>query len=75
METQNVLENSRVKLEKKNADLIAANSLRDVGSGFGTDTNHLALIKRDEMIDLPLLSKEEAADRLLDELCKMCKES
>lgn len=75
METQNVLENSRVKLEKKNADLIAANSLRDVGSGFGTDTNHLVLIKRDEMIDLPLLSKEEAADRLLDELCKMCKES
>ena len=71
METQNVLENSKAKLEKKNADLIAANSLRDAGSGFGTDTNHLILIKKDEMVDLPLLSKEEAADRLLDELGEM----
>lgn len=68
METQNVLENSKAKLQKKNADLIAANSLRDEGSGFGTDTNHLILIKRDGITDLPLLTKNDAADRLLSEL-------
>lgn len=68
METQNVLENSRKKLEKKNADLIAANCLREAGAGFGTDTNHLVLIGREETVDLPLLSKEAAADRLLDML-------
>ena len=71
METQNVLENSMAKLEKKNADLIAANSLRDAGSGFGTDTNHLTLIKKEEIIDLPLLSKDDAADQLLSELAKL----
>ena len=68
METENVLENSREKLKKKNADLIAANSISDAGSGFGTDTNHLVLIGKDDVTDLPLLSKEEAADRLLDVL-------
>ena len=68
METENMLENSREKLSRKNADLIAANSLRDEGSGFGTDTNHLVLIKKDGVTDLPLLSKADAADRLLDEL-------
>lgn len=73
METENMLENSRAKLQKKNADLIAANSLRDEGSGFGTDTNHLVLIKRDGVTDLPLLSKSDAADRLLDELLTICR--
>lgn len=73
METENMLENSRAKLQKKNADLIAANSLRDEGSGFGTDTNHLVLIKRNGVTDLPLLSKSDAADRLLDELLTMCR--
>lgn len=68
METENVLENSRKKLKKKNADLIAANSISDAGSGFGTDTNHLVLIGKDGVTDLPLLSKEEASDRLLDVL-------
>ena len=68
METQNMLENSRIKLEKKNVDMIAANSLRDAGSGFGTDTNHLILITKEETEDLPLLSKSEAADRLLNRL-------
>ncbi|MER2080041.1 MAG: bifunctional phosphopantothenoylcysteine decarboxylase/phosphopantothenate--cysteine ligase CoaBC [Ruminococcus sp.] len=72
METENMLENSRAKLKKKNADLIAANSLRDAGSGFGTDTNHLVLITGDGVTDLPLLSKEEAADRLLDALLALC---
>ena len=71
METENMLENSRAKLQKKNADMIAANSLRDEGSGFGTDTNHLVLIKRGGAVDLPLLSKADAADRLLDELLSL----
>jgi len=65
METENVLENSRAKLTRKNADMIAANSLRDAGSGFGTDTNHLVLIKKDSVVDLPLLSKDDAADEVL----------
>lgn len=68
METQNVLENSRKKLESKHADVIAANCLRDKGAGFGTDTNHLILIQQEETIDLPLMTKSEAADRLLDTL-------
>ena len=71
METENMLENSKAKLAKKNADLIAANSLRDAGSGFGTDTNHLVLLQRDAVTDLPLLSKEDAADRLLDTLLSL----
>lgn len=74
METQNVLENSKAKLERKNADLIAANSLRDEGAGFGTDTNHLILIERGKITDLPLLTKAEAADRLLDVLDKIWRE-
>lgn len=68
METQNMLENSKIKLEKKNADLIAANSLRDEGAGFGTDTNHIVLISKDEEIDLPLMSKNDVADKLLDKV-------
>lgn len=68
METQNVLENSKRKLESKQADLIAANALRDEGAGFGTDTNHLILIQKEEITDLPLMSKDEAADHLLDRL-------
>lgn len=68
METRDVLENSRAKLDRKNADMICANCLREEGAGFGTDTNHLTLISREDMVDLPMLSKEEAADRLLTEL-------
>lgn len=71
METENILENSKAKLKKKNADMIAANSLREKGSGFGTETNHITLIKKDGVIDLPMLSKEEAADRLLDVLLEI----
>lgn len=68
METRDVLENSRAKLERKGADMICANCLKEDGSGFGTSTNHLTLITREETIDLPLMSKEDAADRLLTEL-------
>lgn len=73
METKDVTENSRKKLETKKADLIAANSLKEAGAGFGTDTNHLLLIEPEKEIDLPMLSKEEAAGRLLDELLEIWK--
>ena len=68
METQNMLENSRKKLEKKNLDMIAANNLKQAGAGFGTDTNVLTLITADSVKELPLVSKREAADMLLDEI-------
>ena len=68
METRDVLENSTAKLNKKNADMIAANCLKEEGAGFGTDTNHLSLICQDGVVDLPMLTKEAAADRLLDAL-------
>ncbi len=68
METENLLENSRKKLERKNLDLIAANSLTQEGAGFGVSTNVLTLIHREGEEQLPLMSKEEAAHRLLDRL-------
>ena len=70
METDNVLENSRVKLQKKNCDMICANSLRTAGAGFGTDTNVITLIKKDSETELELMSKSEAAHRILDEIIK-----
>ncbi len=66
METEDLVGNSRRKLEKKNVDMIAANSLRQAGAGFGGDTNVLTLITRGGQEELPLLSKEDAAHRLLD---------
>ena len=66
METQNMLENSRSKLEKKNVDMICANNLKVAGAGFGVDTNIITLITADDMAELPLLSKEEAACAILD---------
>lgn len=66
METENLIENSRKKLVKKNLDMIAANSLKTEGAGFGVDTNVLTLITRDGIDELPLMSKDEAANRLLD---------
>ncbi len=68
METRDVLENSRAKLARKNVDMICANCLKEDGAGFGANTNHLTLITRTKEIDLPLMDKEEAADRLLTEL-------
>lgn len=64
METENMLENSQKKLLKKKADMICANSLRQEGAGFGTDTNILTLITQTGAEELPILSKEEAADRI-----------
>lgn len=68
METEHLLENSRKKLEKKKADMIAANSLTQPGAGFGTDTNCLTLIGLDWEEQLPLMSKEDCAGALLDKL-------
>ena len=68
METEHLLENSRKKLKEKNSDLICANSLREAGAGFGTDTNRITLVTRDKETPLELMSKEEAAHRILDTL-------
>jgi phosphopantothenoylcysteine decarboxylase/phosphopantothenate--cysteine ligase len=70
METEQVIENSRKKLTGKGVDMIAANSLREEDAGFGADTNRLTLITAKDEIALPLLTKEEAAHRLLDEILK-----
>ena len=66
METRDMLENSRAKLEKKHVDMICANNLKVAGAGFAVDTNVLTLITTDGVEELPLLSKEEAACRILD---------
>ncbi len=66
METQNMLENSRKKLESKNIDMIAANNLKEAGAGFGTDTNRVTLIRKDGEETLDLMSKDQVADRILD---------
>lgn len=74
METRDMLENSRAKLEKKNVDMICANNLKVAGAGFGTDTNVITLITRDGIEELPLLSKEEAASRILSSALLFLKE-
>ena len=68
METDNVLENSSKKLDSKNCDMICANSLRTAGAGFGTDTNVITMITKSGAEELPLMSKEEAAHKILDKL-------
>lgn len=70
METRDMLINSRNKLKKKNVDMIAANNLRESGAGFGVETNVLTLITPDADLALPLMSKDEAAHALLDEILK-----
>ena len=61
-----MVENSRAKLEKKNVDMICANNLKVAGAGFGTDTNVMTVITRQGTEDLPLMSKEDTALRILD---------
>jgi phosphopantothenoylcysteine decarboxylase/phosphopantothenate--cysteine ligase len=68
METQNMLENSRAKLEKKNIDMIVANNLKVEGAGFGTDTNVVTFITKDGIEELEKMSKTEVAHRLLDRI-------
>lgn len=66
METENMLENSKKKLESKKADLIVANNLRTEGAGFGTDTNVVTLITEEKITELPCMSKDEVAQAVLD---------
>lgn len=68
METKDLLENSRAKLMKKNLDVIVANNLKVEGAGFGTDTNVVTFITKDEVKELPLMDKAEVADCILDYL-------
>ena len=68
METQNMLENSRAKLVKKNVDMIVANSLRIAGAGFGTDTNIVTVITKDGAEELALMSKDQVAHELLNRI-------
>ena len=71
METENMVENSRAKLAKKHLDMIVANNLKQEGAGFGGDTNIVTLITADGCEELPVMSKEEVAKHLVDELLKM----
>ena len=71
METENLLENSRKKLEKKHLDMIVANSLRVEGAGFGGDTNVVTMITNSEEISLGKMSKEETASHIFDQIMKM----
>lgn len=71
METKDMLENATKKLTAKNADMIVANNLKVAGAGFGTDTNVVTLIKKDEVKELPILSKDEVANAILDELIQL----
>lgn len=67
METQDMVENSRAKLQKKNLDMICANNLKVSGAGFGVDTNVITIITPEQTVELPLLSKEAAANAILDQ--------
>ena len=73
METQNLIENAKAKLEAKNADMIVANSLRTEGAGFGTATNVATLINSEEIKQLPIMSKDKLAEIILDEAIKSIK--
>ncbi len=73
METQNLIENAKAKLEAKNADMIVANSLRTEGAGFRTATNVATLINSEEIKQLPIMSKDELAEIILDEAIKSIK--
>ena len=66
METENMLQNSRAKLTKKNVDMICANNLKEDGAGFGVDTNIITLITKKDTVQLPLQSKSSAAHAILD---------
>ena len=72
METENMLENSRKKLEKKNADMIVANNVKVEGAGFGVDTNVVTLITKEGYKELPQMSKEDVASAILDSIIE-CK--
>ena len=68
METENTLENSKAKLIKKNADMIVANNLKTAGAGFGTDTNVVTIITKNDVTELDIMSKEDVANIILDKI-------
>ena len=70
METENMLENSKKKLDKKKLDMIVANNLKTQGAGFGVETNVVTLITKDAVTELPLMGKDQVAGKLLDEIQK-----
>lgn len=71
METEQMVEHAKAKLEKKHLDLIAANNVKVAGAGFGTDTNVVTLIMPDRIKELELMSKEEVSVKLVDELLRI----
>ena len=71
METQNMVENSRAKVQKKAVDMICANNLKQEGAGFGVDTNVITLITKNEITELPLLSKDQAAKAIIDKAMEL----
>ena len=75
METSNLIENSKLKLEKKNLDMIVANNLKEEGAGFAKDTNKVSIITKDDIIQTEVLSKKEVAHKILDEIIKYSKKS
>ena len=70
METSNLIENSKLKLEKKNLDMIVANNLKEEGAGFAKDTNKVSIITKDNIIQTEVLSKKKVAHKILDEIIK-----
>lgn len=71
METKDLIENSKLKLEKKNVDMIVANNLKEQGAGFGGNTNIVTLITKDDVTPLPLMSKEDVASHILDKIIQL----
>ena len=67
-ETENLVENSRKKMEEKKLDLVVANDVTAPGAGFGEDTNVACLVDGEKVEELPLMSKFELADRILDRI-------
>ena len=70
METRDMVENSTAKLTRKNLDMVVANNLKVAGAGFGVDTNVVTFITPDGTRELPLMSKADVADAILDEILK-----
>lgn len=70
METSNLIENSKLKLEKKNLDMIVANNLKEEGAGFAKDTNKVSIITKEDIIQTEVLSKKKVAHKILDEIIK-----
>lgn len=71
METDHCLENAKSKLTRKNLDLIVLNSILDKGAGFGTDTNKVTLISQNDMQELPLMSKKDVADHIVERIAEL----